>query len=215
MQSDENLSKLIRDFYIKKSIDKLELTNNAAKAAVKNKLETICDKFNEYFIKLAKVCNVTNIDYADYIQYVFTKSPSKFKIWPKRLCSIDLIKKYAEEKDIENQYNRILSYFKKSYDFIYNHAAELDMSMTDYFRSIVINKKLIGYILSGNISSYWLVTLGKNNLIKILNLIDDPSAKITFGKIVEKSDVYFSAISSAYLKRYGKKINPFKYESEV
>lgn len=215
MQDVETLSQQIRDFYIKKSIDKLNITNNAAFASIKPKIDAMCDKFNEYFIKLAKVCIVSNIDYGDYIQYVFAKSPAKFKVWPKRLCSIDLIKKYAEEKDIENQYAKILQYFKKTYDFILNNANELELSMTDYFKHIIINKKLIGYIMSGNISSYWLSTLGKNNLIKILNSISDPSSKITFSKIVEKCDVYFSAVSAAYYKKYGKKINPFRYESEV
>lgn len=211
MSDVEALSNDIFEFFIIKTVDKHDLTGSAA-VSCKKKLKASLSKFKEYFDKLAKVCLVANIDYVDYVQYVFNTTPSKHRVWPKRLCNVDIIKKYAEEKDIERQYEKIISYFHKTYMFLKSNADNLNISIIDYFKQLVIDKKLISYVISGNISGYWLATLGKQNLHKLLNSIDDPSSKITFGKLIEKSDVYFSAVSAAYFKKFGKKINPFKFD---
>lgn len=209
MQDVDTLANLIFEFFITKTIDRLNVSSTAR---LRNKLATDYKKFDTYFSKIAKVCIVANIDYIDYVQYVFKTTPANYRVWPKRLCNVDTIKKYAEEKDIEKQYEKIISYFKKTFDFIESQSKTLNLSMPAYFKQLVFEKKLINYVISGQISGYWLSTLGKNNLIKILNSIDDPSSKITFGKLVEKSDMYFSAVSSAYFKKFGKKINPFKFD---
>ena len=210
MSNLEVLTNEIFDFFVEKTLQRCTIPPGAYKN-YKAKIETVYKKYFEYFEKLAKVCSVTSIDYVDYIQYVFTNTPLKYRVWPKNLCNIDTIKRYAEEKDIENQYEKLIAYFKKTYDFLHMRAIENSVSITQYFKELVKDGKLINYVMSGDISRYWLVTLGKKNLQKIIKFIADPSSKITFGKIIEKYDVYASAIAAAYMKKYGKKVNPFEF----
>ena len=132
MQDVDTLANLIFEFFIKKTIDRLNVSSTAR---LRNKLVNNYKKFDTYFSKIAKVCIVANIDYIDYVQYVFKTTPVNYKVWPKRLCNVDTIKKYAEEKDIEKQYEKIISYFKNKFQTAYVYS--LSNNKKVYFKLIV------------------------------------------------------------------------------
>lgn len=202
-----NTAEDIFDYYIYSSLTRFR------EHPVKYDLEKYRKQFEkhwEYFEKLEKICNTTNIEYKKYIDFVFKHISKSFKVWPKHLCNSKLIKSYITIRDINNQYLRIVNYFDNTCKFIAVNCDNFAFTPEDYFKFIVKTNKLAGYIISGKISKYWLVTLGKKNLIKLQTVVNDPGLKDTLARIIEHFDSLSLDVADAFRNIKNIQIHPFK-----
>lgn len=168
------------------------------------------DKHWQYFEKLEKICNTTDIEYKKYIDFVFKHISSSFKIWPKHLCNAKILKTYISIRDINNQYRRIVGYFDNTCKFIAVNCDNFAFTPEDYFKFIIKTNKLAGYIIGGKISKYWLATLGKKNLSKLQNVINDQGLKDTLSRIIDHADSLTSDVSDAFRNIKNIQVHPFK-----
>lgn len=169
-------------------------------------------KSKKVFDVLSKICEKYSIDGKDYIRFcVYEEGINFYNV--SKLLDIVNFQRYAEKKKINEQYQKIYSYFIKSANYIVDECLEKKYdSCKEFLKRQILHNTLAEKVLSGKISIYYLASI--KNIKDIVSKMDQMS-RDTFETLVERTDKLNSDLQDAFMHITYKKVNPIKFTDDL
>lgn len=173
-------------------------------------------KNQELFEKTVLYFNNHNIDAFEFIEWgisvVWKTHKNKKSNFPQAIFTNELFTKYQklkkEQDDIKAEHLKLISYFDKSCKYIADICLSTNLSPKNAIKNLISSQNISIAIQTGQISKYWLVTLGLKNLKKISKIIRDPSAKELVEVYIKNFDKVYSDIYDSFLEEKQEEPNP-------
>lgn len=165
-------------------------------------------------VEIFKKLNIDPYEYFDWAVEEFVSTMFGKRLWPSRVLTKEMIKKFLYLKSLKDSYSKIVEYFKKSCKTLSNLSNKMSVSYTDTIKEIIKNQSFSIYLQTGELSKYWIVTLGKTNIKRIIRIINDPNAQEILKTLLKNYDKVYSDVYDAFAKVIGKEPHPVFYISK-
>ena len=169
-------------------------------------------QWEKYFNVLSKICKKYNIDPKEYVYNAVMQQGYTYQDIPKLLDPISF-QRYAEQIKINEQYQKIYSYFQKSANYIVDECLKNSYgSCKEFLKRQILHNTLAEKMLAGKISIYYLATI--KNIREIVSKMD-PISRDTFETLVERADKLNSDVQDAFLRICSRKVNPIQFTDDL